>query len=91
MFRPLELYPGQPPQFGGNRLGRKQFVVATIENVFDMLLQMNFHLSFGLGFAAALSSHLKLKQKAHKITKRNLAGVFISLNREYHLPQSHMG
>ena len=66
MFRPLELYPGQPPQFGGNRLGRKQFVVATIKNVFDMLLQMNFHLSFGLGFATALSSHLKLKQKAHE-------------------------
>ena len=70
MFRPLELYPGQPPQFGGNRLGRKQFVVATIKNVFDMLLQMNFHLSFGLGFATALSSHLKLKQKAHEIIEK---------------------
>ena len=91
MFRPLELYPGQPPQFGGNRLGRKQFVVATIKNVFDMLLQMNFHLSFGLGFATALSSHLKLKQKAHEITKRTLTGVLVSLNREYHLPQSRMG
>ena len=68
---------GQPPKFGRHRLGRKQFVIATIKYVFDMLLQMNFHLGFGLGFATTLSSHLKLKGTSDNANKKRIQRFFV--------------